>query len=124
MADFDADRRLDLAVGQNRGLTRLFRNRAAQPGLRVRLRGPVADLEVVGTHVAALVSERQWGLVREVRGGSGHWSQDSELMLVPSPRPIRQLWVRWPRRKEMTIAVPAGSKEIRLNGLGDVTVLR
>ena len=40
LADFDGDGRLDLAVGQNRGLTRLFHNRGARPALRVRLRGP------------------------------------------------------------------------------------
>ena len=36
-ADFDGDGRTDLAVSQNGGATRLFQNRGAKPGLRVRL---------------------------------------------------------------------------------------
>jgi hypothetical protein len=129
VADFDADGRLDLAVGQNRGVTRLFHNRQARPALRVRLRGPGGNLDVVGTQLAAMVSETPplphgRGLVREVRSGSGYWSQDSVVVLVPSPSPVRQLWVRWPRGKEMTVAVPESAKEIRLTGLGEVTVLR
>jgi hypothetical protein len=62
-------------------------------------------------------------LVREVRSGSGYWSQDNDVVLAPSPPPVRQLRVHWPRGKEMTVAVPEG-KEIRLTGLGEVTVLR
>jgi hypothetical protein len=42
---------------------------------------------------------------------------------LPAPQPIHQLWVRWPRGKEVKIAVPDGAKEIRLTGLGEVTVL-
>ena len=38
-ADFDHDGRLDIAVTQNGAATRLFRNRGAKPGLRVRLEG-------------------------------------------------------------------------------------
>ena len=37
MADYDEDGKLDLIVAQNNGLTKLFRNNKAKPGLRVRL---------------------------------------------------------------------------------------
>ncbi len=124
IADFDSDGRLDLAVSQNRSLTRLFRNQTARPALRVRLRGPVGNIDAVGTQLAAMVSDTQRGLLREVRCGSGYWSQDSAVMLLPCPHPVRQLWVRWPRGKSMTVAVPEGAKEILLTGLGEVTVLR
>jgi hypothetical protein len=113
VADFDADGRLDLAVGQNRGLTRLFRNHGAQPALRVRLSGGVGNAEVIGTQLAAVFSDNKRGLLREVRSGTGYWSQDSAVVLLPSPAPIRQLWLRWPRGKQMTVPVPEGAKEIR-----------
>ena len=124
VSDFDGDGRLDLAVGQNRGLTRLFRNRGAHPALRVRLRGPGGNSEVVGTQLAPMVSDKQRGLLREVRSGSGYWSQDSAVLLLPSTAPVRQLWVRWPRGKSTVLTVPEGAKEIRLTGPADVTVLR
>ena len=40
VADFDGDGRVDLVVSQNGAETRLFRNKGAKPGLRVRLKGP------------------------------------------------------------------------------------
>ena len=58
-------------------------------------------MDVVGTQLAALGDGQQRGLIREVRGGSGYGSQDSAVMLLPSPQPVRQLWVRWPRGKSM-----------------------
>jgi enediyne biosynthesis protein E4 len=124
LADFDGDGRLDLAVGQNRGPTRLFRNRGAQPALRVRLQGPAGNVEVLGTQLAASTPEKQRGLIREVRSGSGYLSQDSAVALLPSPQPVRNVWVRWPRGKQMTVPIPEGAQEIRLTGLGEVTVLR
>jgi len=123
VADFDGDGRLDLAVGQNRGLTRLFRNRGGQPALRVRLQGPPGNVDVVGTQLAAVGGDKRRGLIREVRSGGGYWSQDSTVVLVPSAEPVRQLWVRWPRGKQATVNVPEGAKEIRLTGLGEVTVV-
>ena len=124
VADFDGDGRLDLAVAQNRGLTRLFHNRGARPALRVRLAGGGGNVDVVGTQLAALGDGQERGLIREVRAGSGYGSQDSAVMLLPSPRPVRQLWVRWPRGKSMTVLVPDGAREIRLTGLGEVTKVR
>ena len=36
VADFDRDGRVDLLVGQNAGQTKLYRNRLAKQGLRIR----------------------------------------------------------------------------------------
>ena len=124
VADFDADGRLDLAVTQNNGLTRLFRNRGAHPALRVRLLGPAGNLDILGAQLAPILASRQRGLIREVRCGSGYWAQDSAVALLPSAEPVRELWVRWPRGKQATVAVPDGAKEIRLTGFGEVTVMR
>lgn len=124
VADFDGDGRLDLAVGQNRGLTRLFRNVRARPGLRVRLQGGRGNPEVIGTQLAAVVPGKRQGLIHEVRSGTGYCSQDSAVVLLSSPQPIQQLWVRWPRGREMTLDVPQGAAEIKVTGLGNVTVLR
>lgn len=124
VADFDGDGRLDLAVAQNRGTTRLFRNQRARPALRVRLQGTPGNFEVIGTQLAAVNPDNQRGLIREVKSGSGYWSQDSAVALVPSPEPVRQLWVRWPRGRQITVAVPESASEIRVTGLGEVTVLR
>ncbi len=123
VADFDGDGRLDLAVGQNRGQTRLFRNRGARPALRVHLTGGGGNPDVIGTQLAPKGSEQARGLLREVRSGSGYWSQDSSTVLLPAEAPVRQLWVRWPRGRQVAVSIPE-AKEVRLNGLGQVTVVR
>lgn len=124
VADFDGDGRLDLAVAQNRGVTRLFRNQGGSAALRVRLQGTAGNIEVIGTQLAPMISDKRRGLIREVRSGSGYWSQDSAVALVPSPDPVRQLWLRWPRGRQITVAVPDGSREILVNGMGEVKRLR
>jgi len=44
LCDFDGDGRLDLAVSQNAAETKLYKNVAARPGLRVRLKGPNVEM--------------------------------------------------------------------------------
>src|SRR6185295_6951507 len=39
LCDYDGDGRVDIAVAENHGETKLYRNARAKPGLRVRLRG-------------------------------------------------------------------------------------
>src|SRR5438132_3083246 len=46
-ADYDGDGRLDLAVSQNGAETRLFHNRGAKPGLRVRVVGPASNPDAI-----------------------------------------------------------------------------
>src|SRR6185436_2380345 len=50
-ADYDADGRLDLVVSQNGAATKLFHNRGAKPGLRVRLQGPQSNPDGIGAQV-------------------------------------------------------------------------
>jgi hypothetical protein len=111
LADFDRDRRVDLVLAQNHGRTKLYRNRLARPGLRVRLNAGLANPTGVGAAVR-LVFEDRIGPVREVRAGSGYWSQDGAVLVLAAPAPPRELWVRWPGGKTVTYALPAGALEI------------
>ncbi len=109
-ADFDGDGRADLVVTQNGNQTRLFRNTGARPGLRVRLRGPPGNAWGIGAAVRLRFGERL-GPLREVRAGSGYWSQDSATLVLAAPEPPTAVWVRWPGGRETTVAVPAGARE-------------
>ncbi len=107
-ADFDADGRLDLAVGQNAAPTRLFRNRGAPPAHRVRLQGPPSNPRAVGARL-------RWadgtGPLRQILGGSGLLSQDSPVTLWPvSPRP-RELEILWPGGKASRLALEGAARE-------------
>jgi hypothetical protein len=113
LADFDRDGRIDLAVAQNGASTKLYRNRQAKPGLRLRLKGPAGNPNAMGA-VIRQFKDTAVGPAREIHAGGGYWSQDSPTLVFTSASLIANLWVRWPGGKEMTYAIPAGAQEVSL----------
>jgi hypothetical protein len=113
VGDFDEDGRVDLAVGQHGAATKLFHNRTAKPGLRVRLDGPVGNPTGAGA-VLRLVHGNLLGPVREIHSGSGHWSQDGSVQVLGFQQPPQQVWVRWPGGRTNLVEVPSGQMEVRI----------
>jgi hypothetical protein len=110
-ADYDQDGRVDLVVTQNGGLTKLFHNLSATPGLRVRLAGPPGNPDAIGAAVR-LESDTGKGPTHEIHAGSGYWSQDGAVQLLScAGKPLR-VWVRWPGGKQTRTAVPVGARSI------------
>ena len=110
-SDLDGDGRLDLVVSQNGAPTRLFRNRGAAPGLRVRLVGAASNPDAVGAQVRLVYGERM-GPVREVQAGSGYWSQNGAVQVFGVSGTPTAVWVRWPGGEEVQVPVAAGAKEV------------
>jgi hypothetical protein len=110
-ADFDADGRLDLAVSQSGAPTRLFRNVAATPGLRVRIVGPAGNPTGIGTQLRLRYGERA-GPVREVQAGSGYWSQNGAVQVLGRAGTPTALWVRWPGGRELMVPLSLGQREV------------
>jgi hypothetical protein len=55
------------------------------------------------------------GPAREIRAGSGYWSQDSAVqVLARLPEPM-QLWVRWPAGQTNLIEVPPAALDVELS---------
>ena len=109
--DYDEDGRMDLAVAQNSGATRLLHNRTARPGLRVRLKGPPGNPDAIGA-VLRIAFDSHLGPAREIHAGSGYWSQDSAVQVLGLPERPRKILVRWPGGKETAQEIPSGAKEI------------
>jgi len=110
-ADYDGDGRIDLVVSQNGAATRLFHNRGAKPGLRVRLKGPAANPDGVGAQVRVVYGDRM-GPVREIQAGSGYWSQNGAVQVFALATPPTSVWVRWPGGRETLVRLPTGAREV------------
>ena len=114
VADFDRDGRVDLLVSQNAAETKLFRNRRARPGLRVRLHGPPGNPTGVGAAVRLRFGDRL-GPAREIRAGSGYWSQDSAVVVLGCPEPPDGIWVRWPGGTVATNSLSRAAREVTVH---------
>jgi hypothetical protein len=110
-ADYDGDARPDLAVSQNGALTRLFRNVAGRPGVRVRLEAGPGNALGVGAQLRVM-SKGRAGPLREVRAGTGYWSMDGSTTVLALPDGADSLWVRWPGGKTQTLPLASGQREI------------
>lgn len=120
-ADMDRDGRVDLIISQNGAATRVFHNRAARPGLRVRLRGPAGNPDGVGA-VLRVRAAGQWGPARAVQGGAGYASRDSSVVvLAPGPAGAPgpdALEIRWPGGRRTVHRIPPGTSALAV-GVGD-----
>lgn len=114
LADYDQDGRVDLVVTQNGATTKLYRNRGARPGLRVRLKGPDANPSGLGGAMRLFFGQKP-GPVREIHAGSGYWSQDSAVQVLGTPETPTQIWVRWPGGKTVTVDLAPTTREIEVS---------
>jgi hypothetical protein len=117
LGDFDQDGRVDLVLSQNGAPTSLFKNVAAKPGLRVKLRGPAANPWGIGAQVRLHFGLRK-GPLREIHAGSGYWSQDSPVVVMGYPTFPEKVEVIWPGGKSRVYRVPAGSLEVEVDPEG------
>ncbi|MDX2182398.1 MAG: VCBS repeat-containing protein [Gemmatimonadaceae bacterium] len=120
VADYDADGRPDVAIGQNGGRTTLGHNVSGQPGLRVRLVGPEGNPTSAGAAVR-LVGRRA-GAAQEVRLGNGYWSVDAPTLVVPLLDGGEAIEVRWPGGAVTRTPLPAtaggGVGTLRITSVG------
>ena len=131
VADFDADGRWDLAVGQNGAETLILRGRGGAPGLRVRLSAGGesaggAPSGAVGARLRPRYADGSEGPAREIQFGSGYWSFNGFVQVLGRAADIRAVTVRWPDGVQETFPVEAGAAEAGPAGSGapEVTLRR
>jgi len=123
VGDYDADGRVDLAVGQNAAATKLFHNRAARPGLRVRVRASAFNPLGAGALLRLRMGDRL-GPAREVQLGSGYLACNSPVQVLATPAPPTALVVRWPHGPTREYPLPATAREVLVDRRADLRVLR
>ena len=123
LGDYDGDGRIDLVVSQNGAETKLYHNVGAKVGLRVRLKGGVNNPAGVGGQIR-LKSGEKLGLVREVKSGSGYWSQEGSVQVMGLKEEVTGIWVRWPGGKVVSGDISKGAKEIEVSENGQIKLVR
>jgi hypothetical protein len=115
VCDYDGDGRVDLVVTQNGAATKLYQNRGAKPGLRVRLAGSAGNPFAIGATVR-LGAGQKLGPAREIHAGSGYWSQDSATLVLAFPQSAgpMKLWVRWPGGATTTTELPQSARDVSI----------
>ncbi len=113
LADYDHDGRLDLVVGQIRGVTRLLHNERARPALRLRLSGEARNPDAIGARIRLRYRDGTLGPLHETHAGTGYWSQDGSDVLLATPREPALIEIRWPDGRETRVPVPAGARELQ-----------
>jgi hypothetical protein len=114
LGDFDHDGRLDAVITQNQGVTRLFRNRAAAPGLRVVLRGGPGNPDGVGAELRLEDAQGRLGPLQTVGAGSGYWSQDAAVRILGATNKAVALRVRWPNRPEQRLPLDPSQQTVEV----------
>jgi hypothetical protein len=112
LADFDQDGRVDLVVGQNRGVTTLFRNVQAQPGLTVRLSGPPRNPHGIGAILRREDADGRLGPAREIHLGAGYLSQDAPAQILGALGTTVAVHIRWPGGLTERIPIQQGTKQL------------
>jgi len=112
VCDFDHDGRVDIAVGQNGATTKLYQNRFAKPGLRVKLVGEGDNPMGIGAQCRLLYADGTKGPVCEIHAGGGFWSQDDAVQILGKRNRQASLWVRWPGGKTVNYPLSAEARQI------------
>lgn len=112
LGDFNRDARVDLAVSQNGGATKLYQNQTPEQGVRVRLEGPPANREAFGASLRIVYADGSKGPRRSVQAGSGYWSQDSAVQVLGTAREPDQLEVTWPGGEQDTVSLGADQNRV------------
>ena len=120
VGDFNQDGRPDLIITQNGALARLYQNKEARPGLRIKLNAGPANPTGVGAVLRLEWEGGKLGPSRLIAAGSGYWSQDSAVQILGSPKGVKptHLVVHWPGGKNTRTEIPKDSQEIQIGSDG------
>ena len=123
VSDFNGDGRVDIVTAQNNDRLKLHLNATGKAGVSVLLLGPKNNPQAVGASVR-LEQDGALGPKREIRLGSGYWSQDSLSQLFAAVGKAAKLHVTWPDGTFAVVAIPAGAKSIQISKPDEVRIVR
>ena len=110
LADFNKDGRVDLAVSQNGGPVKLYLNRTPRRGYRIRLSGPDANKNGIGSSIRLVYKDGSKGPRREIQAGSGYWSQNSAVQVMGAAKKVAKIEVDWFNGTRQLVNITPGKK--------------
>lgn len=114
LCDFDHDGRTDLVVSQNNAPTRLYLNKGAKRGVRVRVQDGLGNPDGIGARVRVIYANGEKGPCRPILAGSGWLSEDSATQVLGLRANPRAVWIRWPDGREQTNSLREGQWDITI----------
>lgn len=108
LADFNHNGRTDIAVTQNKGATRLFKNNTDREGIRITLTGSEQNKSAVGSSLRILYSDGTFGPRRTIMTASGYGSQNSFTQVLGYKPGAAQIEVTWPDGKKEIVDIVSG----------------
>lgn len=95
LSDINHDGKVDLAVSQNGGATKLFLNQTKKSGIRIQLVGPDYNRDGIGSSIRLIYKNNSKGPLREVQAGSGYWSQNSTTQIMGLSGTPSKIEIKW-----------------------------
>ncbi|MEE2947353.1 MAG: FG-GAP-like repeat-containing protein [Verrucomicrobiota bacterium] len=122
VSDLDGDGRVDLVTAQNNDQLKLHFNATGKAGLRVELVGGNDNPQAVGASVR-LEKAGELRAKRELRLGSGYWSQDSLVQVFADVGASSKLHIAWPDRTVAVVRIPDDAKSIKISKPDEVRIV-
>lgn len=114
VSDFNRDGRIDLAVAQNNGATKLYANKTEKAGLIIQLSGPPENRNAIGSAIRVVYENGEKGPLREIQAGSGYWSQNGLVQVMGYSDFPKAVAVRWHDGTKDTVKVDTKNKIIEI----------
>ncbi|HEX7859577.1 MAG TPA: VCBS repeat-containing protein [Verrucomicrobiae bacterium] len=109
-ADYNRDGRVDVAMSQNNGETKLFQNERGAAGARLRFEAGAQNPGGIGVRYR-VVNGNAKSAMRDVQMGGGWLSQNSSVQVIPKIASNAQLQVSWPGGRKTQHELPSGAAE-------------
>lgn len=120
ISDYNLDGRADIVITQNGSETKLYQNSTQKQGLVVKLKGDKSNPKGIGAKLWVIYVNDDKGPVREIKAGSGYFSQNSPVQVLGYKEYPKAIQVIWPDGRQEVVELPDGLLMIEIDKEGNI----